>query len=154
MMKIKQIRADVIDDVKTEQRDKIVQRKSFRSLREKQEDIHHCRTINNTTDDSQERRRRKEERRRWREGGAEGSSIGGSVCVSGPGPVDSSAGYRCTLAPLHLPPHLARLAACHSGIVSAVESLFNLSVSAGSERAASGHPFSAVIRGRTLGSFF
>lgn len=85
----------------------------------------------------------------------------GSVCVSGPGPVDSSAGYRCTLAPLAFAPPCspfpslpARLAACHSGIVSAVESLFNLSVSAGSERAASGHPFSAVIRGRTLGSFF
>lgn len=60
MMKINQMRAGVIDDIMTKQRDEIVLRKSFRSLREKQEDNHHCRTID-TTDDSQERRRRKEE---------------------------------------------------------------------------------------------
>lgn len=39
-----------------------------------------------------------------------------------------------------------RLAACHFGIVSAIESLFNLSLSKGT---GTGHPFSYLIRGQT-----
>lgn len=73
----------------------------------------------------------------------------GRACVSGPLPVDSSAGYRWTVRPPPHP-HPLCLAACHFRIVSAIESLFNPSLSL--KRPRTGQPFSYFVRGR--GGYF
>lgn len=70
---------------------------------------------------------------------AQGWEGGRGGCVSGQQPVDSSAGYRWT-------PRSLRLAACHFGIVSAIESLFNL-FRLRLWRARTGHPFRCFISG-------